>query len=171
MGLDFDARVAWPVYDWMGVAKAALESLARYLARDVGSAGVRVNLVAAGPARTLAAKSIPGFDRFEEVWSERAPLGWDVTDTKAVGQVEQMHLSRCFQASAGELGCASCHDPHELPAVDERTTYYRKRCLDCHGADLQEAKLDLRTLSTLLRGGESGPAVIPGDPENSLPMS
>ncbi len=103
VGLDFDARVAWPVYDWMGVAKAALESLARYLARDVGSAGVRVNLVAAGPARTLAAKSIPGFDRFEQVWSERAPLGWDVTDTKAVARACVALLSDWFPMTTGEI--------------------------------------------------------------------
>jgi enoyl-[acyl-carrier protein] reductase I len=103
VGLDFDARVAWPVYDWMGVAKAALESLARYLARDVGSAGVRVNLVAAGPARTLAAKSIPGFDRFEAVWSERAPLGWDVTDTKAVARACVALLSDWFPMTTGEI--------------------------------------------------------------------
>ncbi|TMM13494.1 MAG: enoyl-ACP reductase FabI [Actinobacteria bacterium] len=103
VGLDFDARVAWPVYDWMGVAKAALESLARYLARDVGSAGVRVNLVAAGPARTLAAKSIPGFERFEEVWSERAPLGWDVTDSKAVAQACVAMLSDWFPMTTGEI--------------------------------------------------------------------
>ncbi|HEX6476815.1 MAG TPA: enoyl-ACP reductase FabI, partial [Acidimicrobiales bacterium] len=103
VGLDFDARVAWPVYDWMGVAKAALESLARYLARDVGSAGVRVNLVAAGPARTLAAKSIPGFERFEEVWAERAPLGWDVTETKAVAQACVAMLSDWFPMTTGEV--------------------------------------------------------------------
>jgi enoyl-[acyl-carrier protein] reductase I len=103
VALDFDARVAWPVYDWMGVAKAALESLARYLARDVGSAGVRVNLVAAGPARTLAAKSIPGFDRFEAVWSERAPLGWDVTDTKAVARACVALLSDWFPMTTGEI--------------------------------------------------------------------
>ena len=85
VGLDFDARQAWPVYDWMGVAKAAaLESTARYLARDLGPAGIRVNLVAAGPLRTVAAKSIPGFDQFEEVWAERAPLGWDVSDPEPV---------------------------------------------------------------------------------------
>ena len=78
VGLDFDASVAWPTYDWMGVAKAALESTARYLARDLGPEGIRVNLVAAGPIRTMAAKSIPGFDEFEKVWQERAPLGWDL---------------------------------------------------------------------------------------------
>ncbi len=78
VGLDFDATVAWPGYDWMGVAKAALESTARYLARDLGADRIRVNLVAAGPVKTMAAKSIPGFSRFEEVWDDRAPLGWSV---------------------------------------------------------------------------------------------
>ena len=78
VGLTFDATLAWPVYDWMGVAKAGLESCARYLARDLGEKGVRVNLVAAGPLRTMAAKSIPGFDRFEDVWGARAPLGWNI---------------------------------------------------------------------------------------------
>src|SRR5436309_8448856 len=78
VGLDFDASVAWPAYDWMGVAKAGLESCARYLARDLGPRGIRVNLVASGPLRTMAAKSIPGFADYEQVWKERAPLGWDV---------------------------------------------------------------------------------------------
>src|SRR5690606_649662 len=81
VGLDFDATQAWPAYDWMGVAKAALASTSRYLARDLGPKGVRVNLVAAGPIRTLAAKSIPGFSAFEDVWDDRAPLGWDVNDS------------------------------------------------------------------------------------------
>ena len=80
VGLDFDAQEAWPKYDWMGVAKAAFESTARYLARDLGPRGIRVNLVAAGPIRTMAAKSIPGFEQFEEVWATRAPLSWDVDD-------------------------------------------------------------------------------------------
>ena len=83
VGMDFDATVAWPVYDWMGVAKAALESTARYLARDLGPRGIRVNLMSAGPLRTMAAKSIPGFDQFEDVWPERAPLGWDLSDRRA----------------------------------------------------------------------------------------
>src|SRR5205823_13191443 len=81
VGLDFDnSRVAWPVYDWMGVAKAAFESTARYLARDLGPEGIRVNLVAAGPIKTMAARSIPGFEEFEQVWATRAPIGWDVED-------------------------------------------------------------------------------------------
>src|SRR6476660_1572286 len=85
VGLDFDnGRVAWPVYDWMGVAKAALESTARYLARYLGPSGIRWNLVAAGPLRTIAAKSIPGCEQFETAWSERAPLGWDVKATEPV---------------------------------------------------------------------------------------
>ncbi|HUZ22264.1 MAG TPA: enoyl-ACP reductase FabI, partial [Streptosporangiaceae bacterium] len=80
VGMDFDASVAWPVYDWMGVAKAALESTARYLARDLGPRGIRVNLMSAGPLKTMAAKSIPGFDQFHEMWPQRAPLGWDLSD-------------------------------------------------------------------------------------------
>ncbi len=103
VGLDFDATVAWPAYDWMGVAKAALESLARYLARDLGRAGVRVNLVAAGPVKTMAAKSIPGFARFEDVWADRAPLGWDVTDSSAVAQACVALLSDWFPRTTGEI--------------------------------------------------------------------
>ena len=80
VGLDFDATVAWPSYDWMGVSKAALESVSRYLARDLGPQGVRVNLVAAGPIRTAAASGIPGFSELESSWAEQAPLGWDVDD-------------------------------------------------------------------------------------------
>jgi enoyl-[acyl-carrier protein] reductase I len=80
VGLDFDAQVAWPKYDWMGVAKAALESTSRYLARDLGKDNVRVNLIAAGPIKTIAAKSIPGFQEFENVWNERSPLFWDIED-------------------------------------------------------------------------------------------
>ncbi|HEX7459448.1 MAG TPA: enoyl-ACP reductase FabI, partial [Acidimicrobiales bacterium] len=86
VGLDFDATVAWPAYAWMGVSKAALESLSRYLARDLGPERIRVNLVAAGPIKTLAAKSIPGFTDFEDTWAEKAPLGWDVLDTDVVAR-------------------------------------------------------------------------------------
>src|SRR3954466_5361734 len=82
VGLDFDNTQAWPVYDWMGVAKSAFESTARYLARDLGPKGIRVNLVSAGPVRTTAATSIPGFDQVEGGWHERAPLGWDVSDAE-----------------------------------------------------------------------------------------
>jgi enoyl ACP reductase len=104
VGLDFDASVAWPAYDWMGVAKAALESLARYLARDLAPSGVRVNLVAAGPIRSIAAKSIPGFDRFEEAWAERAPLGWDVRkEGDAVGRACVALLSDLFPKTTGEI--------------------------------------------------------------------
>jgi enoyl-[acyl-carrier protein] reductase I len=103
VALDFDARVAWPAYDWMGVAKAALESCARYLARDLGSDAIRVNLVAAGPLRTMAAKSIPGFARFEEVWSSRAPLGWDVHDPEPVARACVALLSDWFPATTGEM--------------------------------------------------------------------
>ena len=103
VALDFDARQAWPAYDWMGVAKAALESTARYLARDLGPEGVRVNLVAAGPLRTVAAKAIPDFDRFEGVWSERAPLGWDVRDAEPVARACVALLSDWFPATTGEM--------------------------------------------------------------------
>jgi enoyl-[acyl-carrier protein] reductase I len=103
VGLDFDATVAWPGYDWMGVAKAALESTSRYLARDLGPDQIRVNLVAAGPIKTMAAKSIPGFSRFEEVWDERAPLGWSVTDPEPVARACVALLSDWFPATSGEI--------------------------------------------------------------------
>jgi enoyl-[acyl-carrier protein] reductase I len=103
VGLDFDATVAWPGYDWMGVAKAALESTARYLARDLGPDHIRVNLVAAGPVRTMAAKSIPAFSAFEEVWDGRAPLGWSVTDPRPVAQACVALLSDWFPATTGEM--------------------------------------------------------------------
>ena len=104
VGLDFDnARVAWPVYDWMGVAKAAFESVSRYLARDLGPAGIRVNLVAAGPIRTIAAKSIPGFEQFEDAWTERAPLGWDVKDPEPVAKACVALLSDLFPATTGDV--------------------------------------------------------------------
>jgi meromycolic acid enoyl-[acyl-carrier-protein] reductase len=103
VGLDFDNRQAWPVYDWMGVAKSAFESTARYLARDLGPKGIRVNLVCAGPLRTIAARSIPGFDRFEETWSARAPLGWDMRDTEPVARACVALLSDLFPATTGEM--------------------------------------------------------------------
>lgn len=103
VGLDFDATVAWPAYDWMGVAKAGLESTARYLARELGSRGVRVNLVAAGPLRTMAASSIPGFEGFEQVWKERAPLGWDVDNPEAAAKACVALLSDWFPATTGSV--------------------------------------------------------------------
>jgi enoyl-[acyl-carrier protein] reductase I len=103
VGLDFDATKAWPAYDWMGVAKAALESASRYLARDLGPEGIRVNLVAAGPIRTVAARSIPGFQRFEDVWSDRAPLGWDIDDPEAVARACVALLSDWFPKTTGEI--------------------------------------------------------------------
>jgi len=103
VGLDFDARVAWPAYDWMGVAKAGLESTSRYLARELGSRHIRVNLVAAGPVRTMAAKSIPGFSMFEDAWDGRAPLGWDNTDAEPVARSTLALLSDWFPATTGEL--------------------------------------------------------------------
>jgi len=103
VGLDFDNTKAWPVYDWMGVAKSAFESTARYLARDLGPKGVRVNLVCAGPIRTIAARSIPGFDQFEEVWAQRAPLGWDIRDAEPVAKACVALFSDLFPATTGEM--------------------------------------------------------------------
>ena len=103
VGLDFDATVSWPAYDWMGVAKAALESTSRYLARYLGDRGIRVNLVAAGPIRTIAARSIPGFAKFEDVWDDRAPLGWDVRDSSAVAKACVALLSDWFPLTTGEM--------------------------------------------------------------------
>ncbi len=103
VGLDFDATVAWPAYDWMGVAKAGLESANRYLARDLGAHGVRSNLVAAGPIKTMAAKSIPGFAMFEQAWQDKAPLGWDVTDAEPVARACVALLSDWFPATTGSI--------------------------------------------------------------------
>ena len=103
VGLDFDATVAWPAYDWMGVAKAALESTNRYLARELGPDQIRVNLVAAGPIKTMAAKSIPGFSAFEDAWDGRAPLGWNVTDPTPVAKACVALLSDWFPATTGEM--------------------------------------------------------------------
>jgi meromycolic acid enoyl-[acyl-carrier-protein] reductase len=103
VALDFDASVAWPAYDWMGVSKAALESLSRYLARDLGPDRIRVNLVAAGPVKTMAAKSIPGFTTFEDTWSERAPLGWDVLDTDVVARACTALFSDLLPMTTGEI--------------------------------------------------------------------
>jgi len=103
VGLDFDNTVAWPAYNWMGVAKSALESINRYLAKELGPSGIRCNLVAAGPIRTIAAKSIPGFKKFEDVWDDRAPLGWDVTDSVPVAKACVALLSDWFPATTGEV--------------------------------------------------------------------
>ncbi|MDQ3923226.1 MAG: enoyl-ACP reductase FabI [Actinomycetota bacterium] len=103
VGLDFDARFAWPAYDWMGVAKAALESACRYLARDLGGRGIRVNLVSAGPLRTLAAKGIPGFEGIEGEWEQQAPLGWDTGEPEPVGRAVVSLLSDWWPATTGEL--------------------------------------------------------------------
>jgi meromycolic acid enoyl-[acyl-carrier-protein] reductase len=103
VSLDFDAQVAWPIYDWMGVAKAGLEAVTRYLARDLGSRGVRVNTVSAGPLRTMAGKGIPGFEAITESWGRRAPLGWDVTDPTPVGNTVAFLLSDLAAGITGEL--------------------------------------------------------------------
>ena len=103
LGLTFDATQAWPAYDWMGVAKAGLESANRYLARYLGPKGIRVNLVSAGPLRTMAAKSIPGFEQFEEAWVARAPLGWSLTDIEPAARTCLALLSDWFPATTGEI--------------------------------------------------------------------
>jgi enoyl-[acyl-carrier protein] reductase I len=103
VGLDFDATVAWPIYDWMGVAKAALESTARYLARDLGPHGIRVNLVSAGPLKTVAAGGIPGFERLADAWGRQAPLSWDVADPSPVAQAICFLLSGWSRAITGEI--------------------------------------------------------------------
>ncbi len=103
VGLDFDAQVAWPGYDWMGVAKAGLESANRYLARDLGPRGIRTNLVAAGPLNTMAARSIDGFGGFEGVWQERAPLGWDLGDPSPVARTVCSLLSSWTPGVTGEI--------------------------------------------------------------------
>jgi len=103
VGMDFDASRAWPGYDWMGVAKAGLESCARYLARDLGPKGIRVNLMSAGPLRTIAARSIPGFDELAEPWGKRAPLGWDTSDPEPAARGCVALLSDWFPATTGEI--------------------------------------------------------------------
>jgi enoyl ACP reductase len=103
VGLDFDASVAWPVYDWMGVAKAGLEAVARYLARDLGPRGVRVNLVSAGPIETLAAGGIPGFERLADSWTRSAPLGWDTRDPSSVAGTVCYLLSSLSRGVTGEI--------------------------------------------------------------------
>jgi enoyl-[acyl-carrier protein] reductase I len=103
VGLDFDNRVAWPAYNWMGVAKSALQSVSRYLAKELGPLGIRSNLVAAGPVRTMAAKSIPGFALFENTWDGRAPLGWDVNDSEPVARACVALLSDWFPMTTGEI--------------------------------------------------------------------
>jgi meromycolic acid enoyl-[acyl-carrier-protein] reductase len=103
VGMDFDNRQAWPAYDWMGVAKSTLESVTRYLARDLGPKGIRVNLCAAGPVRTMAAKSIPGFSAFEDAWDGRAPLGWDVNDPVPVAKTVCALLSDWMPATTGSM--------------------------------------------------------------------
>ena len=103
VGLTFDARSAWPKYDWMGVAKAALESTSRYLARDLGEKNIRCNLVSAGPIKSMAAKSIPGFEELADVWNHRAPIGWDLTDPDPAGRGVVGLLSDFFPKTTGEM--------------------------------------------------------------------
>ena len=101
--MDFDAQVAWPKYDWMGVAKAALEATARYLARDLGPRDIRVNLVSAGPIKSMAAKSIPGFEELADVWNSRSPIGWDLADPEPAARGVVALLSDWFPKTTGEV--------------------------------------------------------------------
>ncbi|QLE71488.1 enoyl-ACP reductase FabI [Streptomyces rectiverticillatus] len=103
VGLTFDAQIAWPKYDWMGVAKAALEGTNRYLARDFGPKGIRCNLVSAGPIKSMAAKSIPGFEELADVWNHRAPIGWDLADPEPAGRGVVGLLSDFFPRTTGEI--------------------------------------------------------------------
>jgi meromycolic acid enoyl-[acyl-carrier-protein] reductase len=103
VSLDFDARVAWPIYDWMGVAKAGLESVTRYLARDLGPRKIRVNTVSAGPIKTMAGKGIPGFEQISGSWGRRAPLGWDPEDPTPVGNAVAFLLSDLSAGITGEM--------------------------------------------------------------------
>jgi enoyl-[acyl-carrier protein] reductase I len=103
VGLDFDNQQAWPAYNWMGVAKSALQSVSRYMARELGPQQIRCNLVAAGPIKTMAAKSIPGFKLFEDTWDGRAPLGWDVQNSEPVARACVALLSDWFPATTGEI--------------------------------------------------------------------
>jgi enoyl-[acyl-carrier protein] reductase I len=103
VGMDFDAQVAWPKYDWMGVAKAALESTSRYLARDLGEKNIRCNLISAGPIKSMAAKSIPGFEDLAQVWDSRAPLKWDLTDPEPAARGVVALLSDWFPKTTGEI--------------------------------------------------------------------
>ncbi len=103
VGMDFDAQVTWPGYDWMGVAKAALESTSRYLARDLGPKGIRSNLISAGPIKTIAANSIPGFEHFDGVWATRAPIGWDMKDPEPAAKGVIALLSDWFPKTTGEI--------------------------------------------------------------------
>ena len=103
VGLDFDATIAWPGYDWMGVAKAGLESANRYLARDLGPRGIRANLVAAGPLHTIAARSVGGFGDFDDIWQDRAPLGWDLRDPTPVAKTVCALFSDWMPAVTGEI--------------------------------------------------------------------
>ncbi|KOG52496.1 enoyl-ACP reductase [Streptomyces griseoflavus] len=103
VGITFDGSIAWPKYDWMGVAKAALESTSRYLARDLGEKNIRCNMVSAGPIKSMAAKSIPGFEELADVWNHRAPIGWDLTDPEPAGRGVVGLLSDFFPKTTGEV--------------------------------------------------------------------
>ena len=121
VSLDFDARVAWPIYDWMGVAKASLESITRYLARDLGHHAIRVNTVSAGPLRTIAGKGIPGFQELADGWGARAPLGWNPTDATPVADAIAFLLSDLSRGISGELVHVD-GGYHAMGTADDRTS-------------------------------------------------
>ena len=132
VGLDFDASVAWPSYDWMGVAKAGLESVSRYLARDLGPSGIRVNLISAGPLATPAAGGIPGFEVLAETWAATAPLGWDQRDPRAVADAALFLLSDLSRAISGEIvhvdggvHAVGVGGPRDRPPVDRSSAHSR----------------------------------------------
>ena len=123
VGLDFDATVAWPAYDWMGVAKAALESVNRYLARDLGARGIRSNLVSAGPVKTIAAGSIPGFEMLAQAWDSQAPMAWDTKDASPVADACLFLMSGLARGVTGEIvhvdgGYHALGAPLAPPAAD-----------------------------------------------------
>jgi len=101
--VDFDNQQAWPVYDWMGVAKAGLQAVTRYLARDLGPMGIRANAVAAGPLSTVAAKSIPGFKEFDAIWKDRSPLVWNTANPEPVAQMACLLMSDWTPMTTGEI--------------------------------------------------------------------
>ncbi len=103
VSLTFDAAVAWPIYDWMGPAKAALESIGRYIARDLGRKNIRCNTVAAGPLDTVAAKSIPAFNSIKGIWNSQSPLLWDSADAGPVADATVFLLSDRARAITGEV--------------------------------------------------------------------
>ena len=103
VGLDFDAAGAWPVYNWMGVCKAGLEAVNRYVARDLGPRRIRSNLVAAGPIHTRAAGGIPDFAALTNAWDAGSPIAWDHNDSAPVADAVIFLLSDLARMVTGEI--------------------------------------------------------------------